>query len=127
MRIVKRNDFFDFDDLFDFPVLRTTSLLRTDVLEEDDKYVLDIEVPGFNKENIGISFEEGYLNIEAKQEAAEESNDKYLRRERTTENVSRKYYFGDVDYEAIKASFKDGILNVEVPKKKPLVKTISIE
>jgi HSP20 family molecular chaperone IbpA len=127
MRIVKRNDFFDLDELFDFPVARTTSLLRTDVLEEDDKYVLDIEVPGFNKENIAISFEEGYLNIEAKQETTEESNDKYLRRERTTENANRKYYFGEVDYDAIKASFKDGLLNVEVPKKKPLVKTISIE
>ena len=127
MSIIKRNGLFDFGDFFDVPVLRSSNLLRTDVKEEDDKYVLEIEVPGYNKDEIKISFDEGYLIVETKKENESENNDKYLRRERNYSNAYRKYYFGEVNHDEIHASFNNGILTIEVTKKEPTVKSINIE
>ena len=127
MRVVRRNSLFNLNDFFDVPVLRSNALV-TDVIEEDDKYLLEVEVPGFSKDNLEISFDEGYLIINAKKEdSTEDTNLKYVRRERSTENAKRSYYFGEVNYESISASFEDGILKVVIPKKEPTVKTINIE
>lgn len=125
MFIVKRNGWFDLSDFFDVPVLRNNKLLRTDVKEDDDKYVLEIDVPGFSKDELNISFDEGYLIVNGKKKT--DDNVKYLRRERTANEVSRKYYFGEVNHEAISATFKDGVLIVTVPKQEPTVKNIIIE
>lgn len=126
MRLVRRNGFLNLDDLFDVPVLNDSNL-RTDVIEEDDKYLLEIEIPGISKENIKISFDDGYLIVEAKRESKKDDSVKYIKRERPYSDTSRKYYFGEVNSEKITASFSDGLLFITVLKKEPQVKDIIID
>lgn len=123
-KIVKRtnsfpffNDFFD--DFFDMPNTRTmTSSLKTDILEVKDGYELHIDVPGFNKEDIKISLDKGYLTIEAKKEEVTEESDKhYLRRERFSGTCARSFYVGeDMREEDIKAAYDNGTLTLSIPK-----------
>lgn len=106
--------------------------MRTDVIEENDKYVLNIDIPGFNKEDIKVTFEEGYLKVEAIKEENEEKNEtNFIRRERHYGSCSRTFYLGDVNEEQIKANYTNGILNITVPKLTETVvdkvRTITIE
>lgn len=129
MMLVPRKDYFDlFDDFFEddfFPRNRVLSkkernLMKTDIKEKKDKYLLDIDLPGFEKENIKISLDNGYLNIEAKVDSKKEKEDeeKFVRRERYFGECSRSFYVGDqLKEEDIQASFKNGILKIELPKK----------
>ena len=85
-----------------------------------DKYIVDIDLPGFNKKDISLSLDNGYLNIKAKTEKNDEHKDegKYLHKERFYGECSRSFYVGEeVEEKNIKAEFKDGILKVELPKK----------
>ena len=116
------NDRF-FDEFFDSPFFKTkNSVMRTDVTEEDDKYILEIDVPGFSKEDIKLSLENGYLQVEAKKVEEKEDEDKkgkVIRRERLVGNCSRCYYVGDIKEEFIEAEYHNGILKVIVPKENP--------
>lgn len=121
MMLVPRNNFDLFDDFFDEPFLpkKERNLMKTDIREKKDKYILDIDLPGFKKDNINISLNNGYLNIHAKVEK-NNSNDQehFVRKERFYGECSRSFYLGeDVKEEDISAEFKDGILMIEVPKK----------
>ena len=122
MLVPRRNNFDLFDEFFDdefFP-RKERNMMRTDIRELKDKYIIDIDLPGFKKENLNISLENGYLNIHAKVEKNENENnhEKFVRRERFFGECSRSYYVGDnIKEEDINAEFKDGILKVEVPKK----------
>ena len=130
MMLVPRKSSFDlFDDFFNdgfFPTHETFSkreknLMKTDIKEKKDKYVLDIDLPGFKKENINISLQDGYLSIHAKvdEDKKEEEEGKYVRQERFYGECSRSFYVGEeIKEEEIEAEFKNGILTVEVPKKK---------
>ena len=95
--------------------------LNTDVKESDTSYELAIDLPGYDKDNVKISLNDGYLSIEATRESDDEQKDNegnFLRRERYSGQVCRSYYVGsEVKDEDIKASFKDGVLNVSVAKK----------
>lgn len=94
-------------------------LMRTDVKENDNSYELDIDLPGFKKEDIKISFDNGYLNIAAKTSKSNEkdSNNKYIRQERFYGSMSRSFYVGeDVKKNEIRAKFEDGVLKLTVPK-----------
>ena len=102
---------------------RGEHIMRTDVKEHDDKYEVDIELPGFNKEDVKAELKDGYLTITALKEVNNEQkneNGKYVRRERYTGNMSRSFYVGDkVTQEEIRAKFEDGILKLQIPKKDP--------
>ena len=122
MLVPRRNSFDLFDDFFEdefFPK-REKNLMRTDIKEKKDKYLVDVDLPGFNKENIKLSLENGYLNISAKVDKKEEHKDdeKYIRRERYSGECSRSFYIGDeIKEEDIQAEFKNGILMITIPKK----------
>lgn len=91
--------------------------MLTDIIENDDNYELNIELPGWKKEDIEISIDNDYLTVEAKSQEKEEKKHKanYLRRERSF-SCSRSYYVGDVRQEDIKAKFENGLLRIVVPK-----------
>ena len=122
MMLVPRKHFDLFDDLFDdeFFSKKDKSLMKTDIRENKDKYIIDIDLPGFSKENINLSLNNGYLEITAKVNNENNSSDdeKYVRRERFYGECSRSFYVGDeIKKEDITAEFKDGILKINVPKK----------
>ena len=122
MMIPRRNNDFDlFGDLFRDPFFyeHETRIMKTDIREKKDKYLIDIDLPGYNKDNIKISVEDGYLTVQASIDSNHEEKEegKFVRRERYMGSCSRSFYVGeDVKSEDIKASFKNGILNLEVPK-----------
>lgn len=127
-------DLFDaFNDIFR-PMFYDEKLdsMRTDIRESESDYRLDIELPGFKKNEITVSLEDGYLNVGAeKAEKTPEGGDgKYLRRE-CRMSCRRSYYVGeDVEQENIKAKYENGILSLVVPKTQPkkiAAKTIVIE
>lgn len=132
MMLVPRRDNFDlFDDFFgndNFFKTKNTSLMKTDIKETDTKYIIEMDLPGYDKENINIELNNGYLEVSAKQEREEneEENTKYVRKERFYGECSRSFYVGDdITEEDIDAEFKNGILIVNVPKKlEPEVKEI---
>ena len=110
--------------------------MRTDIKETEGGYELDIDLPGYKKEDVQAQLKEGYLTISAsmnKDNGEKDKNGKYIRRERYFGSCSRSFYVGEaVTQEDIKARFEDGILKVSVPKKeaKPEVeesKYIAIE
>lgn len=122
MLVPRKNDFDLFDDVFQdaFFGRGENKIMKTDVKEHDDSYELIIDLPGFEKENINISMEDDYLTIHAKTDSKKEEQEKgkYVRKERYSGEFSRSYYVGDdVTDENIKASFKNGVLNVILPKK----------
>lgn len=93
--------------------------MKTDVLESEDAYRLDIEVPGFKKEDISISYKDGYLNIAVKSAEKKDEAFKLIRQERFYGEASRQYYIGEADEKQIKANYENGVLSVFVPKAKP--------
>ncbi|MBP3926088.1 MAG: Hsp20/alpha crystallin family protein [Clostridium sp.] len=142
-----------FDDFFrDFPAFddkaerkaekklygrHAQNLMKTDIKEMKDGYELEIDLPGFKKDEITVSLEDGNLTISAAkgldQEEQEKKTGRYIRRERYAGACERSFYVGeDLNVDDIKAEFKHGILKLFVPKKeeKPAVeekKYISIE
>ncbi len=133
----------DFFDDFNFfrparPAVRTerTKLMRTDIRETDTGYELDVELPGYKKEDLNLELTNGYLNISAEKNTSKEEKDKngrVVRQERYTGSMKRSFYVGEeITEEDIKAKFEDGILKLQVPKKEieekvPEKKTIAIE
>lgn len=110
---------------------RGHNLMKTDVSETEQAYNLEIDLPGFNKEDIKIKFDEGVLTISAeKSEDVEEREDKngkprkngshLIRKERHFGSMSRSWYIGDdIKREEIKASYNNGVLSLTVPKAEP--------
>ena len=140
-----------FDDLmnFSFPTFRTVDfndvdrklygknaarLMKTDVHEHDDQYEIDIDLPGFKKDEITLTLEKGNLTVSAtKGLEEEEKNDKgrVIRQERYAGAMQRSFFVGhNVTEEEVQAKFEDGVLSVTVPKKEarkiPEKKTITI-
>ena len=95
---------------------------KTDIKDEGDKYVMESELPGFEKEDIKLDINGEFLVISAEHTAESEEKDdktKYIRRERRFGSYKRSFDISDVDTEAISAEYKNGILTIELPKKKP--------
>ena len=111
------DDFFR-DDFFDRKDRMNYNLMKTDIREDDKSYLLEVDLPGYSKDDIKIDITDGYLTINAKVEKEDnEDNKNYVRRERFTGEVSRSFYVGEnIKEEEVKASFKNGILTLEVPK-----------
>ncbi|MBN2503909.1 MAG: Hsp20 family protein [Bacilli bacterium] len=128
--LIKRNDGLSilddfFDDFFTRPGFRQQGqCMRTDIKEVQDGYELDIDVPGYGKEDIKISLDKGYLTVEAKQEEEkEEKESHFIRRERFLGSAARSFYVGDdIAEKDIKANYDKGILKLFIPKKGTNVK-----
>jgi HSP20 family molecular chaperone IbpA len=107
---------------FDRSFFGTKECMKTDVKEVDDGYELDIDLPGFQKEDIKARLTDGYLTITAAKGENKEEKDKdgrYIRRERYSGSMSRSFYVGNaVKEEDIRAKFENGILKLSVPKNK---------
>ena len=136
------------DDWMDFPFERefwgrrnplygknAKNMMKTDIREHDQGYELDVDLPGFKKDEINVELENGYLTISAAKGLDKDEQDKqgkYIRRERYAGTMQRSFYVGDaVTQEDIKARFEDGILRLSIPKKDAKAvetkKTIAIE
>ncbi|MCD7836687.1 MAG: Hsp20/alpha crystallin family protein [Lachnospiraceae bacterium] len=98
-----------------------SGIMKTDVRETEGCYELDIDLPGYRKEDVKAELNEGYLTISASTESDNDEKDsegRYIRRERYSGTCSRSFYVGeDLTQEEIKAKFEDGILKLFVPKK----------
>ena len=119
-----------FDEWMDFPFEKEffgrknplygkneKNLMKTDVKETEDSFEIDIDLPGFKKENVTARLENGYLTIQASKDK-EDKEGKYIRRERYAGSCSRSFYIGEgVTQDEIRARFEDGILRLTVPKK----------
>ena len=118
-----------YDDMFD--VFEPTSKgMNCDIYEQNGVYHVEMDIPGYKKDEISIECHKGTLTIKAKKEFKKEEHEgkKYLRRERRFNSVERSFYLGDIDDEKIKASFEDGTLKITVPTKvEESKKTITIE
>lgn len=140
---IMRKNYIDtmFDDFFGNPFwgtagMRAVSAMNTDIRESDKSYEIEMDLPGFAKEDITADLKDGYLTIRAAHAEEKEDQDedkKYIRRERYSGHYERSFYVGNaVKEEDIKAKFKEGVLTMEIPKKQeqPVVeekKRIAIE
>ena len=103
--------------------------MKTDIKETDDGYKMEIEMPGFSKEDISLDLKDGYLSISAEKSESSDESEKFIRRERKM-SCSRSYYVGDVNEEDVKAKYANGVLSIAIPKeeaKKEIPKKIVIE
>mgnify|MGYP002566525001 FL=1 len=122
------NDFADdfFNDFFAAPMKRVTygsNSMRTDIKELDDSYELDVQLPGYNKEDVEVEIKNGYLTVRANHtENTEDKEDgKYIRKECYTGSCERSYYVGDkLTSDDVKANFANGVLQLTVPKEDKL-------
>ncbi|MBQ7373585.1 MAG: Hsp20/alpha crystallin family protein [Clostridia bacterium] len=108
---------------------KKTDFMKTDIKETEKSYLLEIEMAGYDKKDLSISLEKGYLTISAERKESLEENQTYLRRERSSK-ISRTYYVGDVNKETIKAKYENGVLEIDIPKKEkeiPTAHTITID
>ena len=127
------DDYFDVDNFMDSFVpsfwgnrnplygKHQKNLMKTDIKENADNYTLDVDLPGFKKDDIHLELNDGYMTISANKtldKDEQKKNGTYLRRERYSGSMTRSFYVGDaLKREDIKAKFEDGILKIEVPKK----------
>lgn len=97
------------------------NMMKTDVKETDNGYELDIDLPGFKKDEITAHLEDGYLTVSASKGLDKDEKDKegrYIRRERYSGSMTRSFYVGNaVTEEDIKAKYENGILSLSIPKK----------
>ena len=113
---------------------RVDRLMKTDVRETENAYEVEIDLPGYKKEEVSARLEKGYLTIKAEkhEEQEEDKKGRYLRRERYTGSISRTFFVGsEVTQKDIRARFEDGVLNITVNKieqpRIPENKYVSIE
>lgn len=110
-----------FDDMFDDSFFRSyNSYMKTDIKEVDNQYVLDIEMPGFNKKDISVELNDGYLTISGNKSTNNDKKDtkgNIIRQERYSGSYSRSFYVGDsIKKEDIKANYDNGELKIYLPK-----------
>lgn len=122
-------DLFDdfFNDMYGEPYTKKENaerkvpqLMRTDVLEKDGQYLLDIELPGYSRDEVQAELKDGYLTIKASSNSENDAKDKdgkYIRRERYSGTCCRSFYVGEaVKQEDIRAKFEDGTLKLFIPR-----------
>lgn len=119
--------FDDMNSMFDTPFFRnaqTAPAMKTDIKEKDGLYLMTMDLPGFDKDNIKIELKDGYLTVTAEQNEEKEENEEeksgYIVRERNYGSCSRSFYVGDhVTENDVKAAYKDGALHLSFPKEAP--------
>lgn len=134
---------YDSDDFFsrswlrnflDLPIINSSNVLKTNIRKEGNNYIYEVDVPGYNKENVSVNYEDGYLVIEAKSNkeyASNTSSNSYVRQERYSGSCSRSFYIGEIDENKIEARYNNGILNITFPdesnNQKNKIKQINIQ
>ena len=138
------DDMFDdmFDDVFDLPAIpnremkkaqkklygrHAARLMKTDVRDHDDHYEIDMDLPGFAKDEISVELKDGNLIVSAAKSLekedgkdGEKKNGKYMRKERYSGSMSRSFYIGDnVKQDDIHAKYENGVLRLCIPKPEP--------
>lgn len=123
-----------FDEMMDFPFeddffgkrnplygKKAKNMMKTDVKEHENGYEVDIDLPGFKKDELNLDLTDGYLTISASKGLDKDEEDKkgkYIRKERYAGSMSRSFYVGDgITEDDIKAKYKNGILKLSIPKK----------
>ena len=133
------DEFFN-DDFMNFPVWggrsplygkHAKNLMKTDVRETDGSYELDVDLPGFKKDELSVDLKDGYLTIQAAKGLDKDEQDKkgkYIRQERYAGAMSRSFYVGDLEPDQISAKYEHGVLRISLPKqeKKELPKSSTI-
>lgn len=135
------DDFFDdFDEFFRMPAVfdrdmnkaqkklygrHSANMMKTDVQEHEDHYEVDVDLPGFKKEDMSVQLKDGYLTISASKNLNKDKEDqktgKYIRQERYSGTMSRSFYVGEaITQEDIKAKYESGVLRLTIPKKEPV-------
>lgn len=113
--LISKDPFFNnYFDLFDSKNNR--NFMNTDIIEKENNYLLKIEIPGINKENISIDYENENLNIKVVKNDECNEQDNYLRQEICYGEYSRKFYIGKINEEDIIANYDNGILTISIPK-----------
>ena len=114
------------EDAFKSPIFgkREKNLMKTDIRENDNGYELDMDLPGFKKDEITVNLRDGYVTISAERgmerNEKDEKTGKFVRQERYSGSCQRSFYVGEgVKQEDMKARFEDGILHLEFPKASP--------
>lgn len=118
MSLIPRNYFGDiFDDYM--PSVREENM-KCDIYEKDGNYHIEMDIPGFNKDEIRIEAKKDYLTVTAEKSSSindEDEEKNYIHRERTYGKYQRSFYLDDLDSENVNAEFNNGILKIIVPKK----------
>lgn len=123
------DDFFDDFGALDMPKMPRMDM-KCDIYEKDGNVHVEMDVPGYKKEDIKIDVEDGILTVEAtKSNEKEEKDKKYVRKERTYGSFRRQFNFGNINEEEINAEFNNGVLEISFPKeeKKETKKFIEIK
>ena len=126
----KRNYYLnDYFDLFDTPYHREKEYMKTDIFEKENKYIMEIDLPGIKKENIKVNYENGYLTIKISKNSLSSNPNTYVRRERFYGETKRTFYIGIKKETDIKATHQNGILLISFPKEdipKTTIKNINV-
>lgn len=120
MKIVPRNYFLDdvFDD-FMGNEKNHHNPMKCDVYEKDGKYNIEVDIPGYSKDEVNIEAKDGYLTVSAEkntEKKEEDNNKKYYYHERRYGKIERSFYIGDMDTDKISAKMENGILKINIPK-----------
>lgn len=121
--MIPRKDYDFLGDLFTDPFFskNESKVMKTDIKEKDDKYLIYVDLPGYEKENIKIDIDDGYLTVTGEVNNTKENKQEdgsFVRKERYIGTCTRSFYIGeDITEDEVKASFKNGVLNIEIPKK----------
>ncbi|MDD4188284.1 MAG: Hsp20/alpha crystallin family protein [Bacilli bacterium] len=130
MNLIPKSFFFD-DDFDNFLLTaKGRNDMKCDIYEKDNNYHIELDIPGFEKEDIDVEIKDGYLTVKAKRSnEIEEEEKNYIRRERSYGEYTRSFNLGDADEEKVDAKFENGTLLITVPKKDESLskKTIKIK
>ena len=126
--ILPINKYCDILKPFNVYEKRVANAYRTDLKETDDKYILEIEMPGFNKEDINIKVKNNIMTIKAEHDENKENNEneRYIYSERIHKSYSKSYDVSEINSGEIKSSYTNGVLVIELPKNKELSDEVSI-
>lgn len=113
----EKNNYYlnDYFDLFNKKQSIEKEFMKTDIYESNNKYIIESDIPGINKEDIKINYENGYLTIKTIKKLSSDINT-YIRKERFYGELKRTFYIGSKKESDIKATFKNGILEITFPK-----------
>ena len=126
----KRNYYLnDYFDLFDIPYNKEKEYMKTDIFESNNRYIIEMDLPGIKKDNIKVNYENGYLTIKATKNTLTANPNTYIRRERFYGETKRSFYIGIKRETDIKATYQEGILQISFPKEdipKKAIKNITV-